>query len=117
MNGLIVEVWNDDEGSLISTESLLVATLLVIGIVVGLSSLRSASTSKLAELSHSFSSLNISYSLPGLKGMFSNRGPHQGQSANLTGTGGTAVENKVRSMMPPGTPTVEPVMVSDDPQN
>jgi hypothetical protein len=62
------KLWNDDAGALIASEFLFVATILVIGIVVGLSSVRVAVTAELGELGNAILALSQGYSISGLQG-------------------------------------------------
>jgi Flp pilus assembly pilin Flp len=68
MLNLFAKLWNDDQGALIATEFLFVATILIIGIVVGLSALRGAVNAELAELGNAILALNQGYSISGLTG-------------------------------------------------
>ncbi|MFQ3594271.1 MAG: hypothetical protein SNJ82_13910 [Gemmataceae bacterium] len=62
------KLWNDDAGALIASEFLFVATILVIGIVVGLSSVRIAVVAELSELGNAILALSQGYSISGLTG-------------------------------------------------
>jgi Flp pilus assembly pilin Flp len=68
MSQLLLRVWNDDCGALIAMEFLFVATILVIGIVVGLTTVRNAVTAELAELSNAILALSQGYTIFGLVG-------------------------------------------------
>jgi len=61
-------LWNDDAGALIASEFLFVATILVIGIIVGLSSVRVAVVAELAEFANAILALSQGYSLSGIIG-------------------------------------------------
>ena len=50
MRQLLRRLWSDDRGALIASEYLFVATVLVLGIVVGLADLRTAINVELTEL-------------------------------------------------------------------
>ena len=54
-------LWRDDNGALISAEYLFVATILILGIVVGLAELRYAINEELSDLANSILSLNQRY--------------------------------------------------------
>ena len=110
MQNMLKRLWNDDEGALISTEFLLVATILVIGLVVGLAYVRNAVTSKLSDFAQAISYLNVSYTFPGLEGKFSQAGP-------LATTAGTNVLNQVTPLLPIQDFAATQVTVYDDPQN
>jgi hypothetical protein len=50
MRTLLLKLWSDDSGFIVSTELLFIATILVIGIVAGLAALRSAVSTELASV-------------------------------------------------------------------
>ena len=58
--------WNDEHGFLISAELVLVATVLVLGMIVGLVELESAIVHELDDVACAFGSINQSFSFPGL---------------------------------------------------
>lgn len=58
---LLQKLWADDGGALIATEFLFVATILVLGLVAGLVSMRNAVNTELAELGNAVLALNQSY--------------------------------------------------------
>lgn len=60
--------WNDDAGVIISAELVLILTIVVIGVLVGLVSMRDAVVTELHDLSRAFSSLNQSYGYSGFRG-------------------------------------------------
>ncbi len=57
--------WNDEAGVIVSAEIVLVATILVLGMIVGLVELQTAVVSELADLSVAFGNLDQSYSTSG----------------------------------------------------
>jgi len=61
-------LWNDDAGALIAMEFLFVATILVIGIIVGLVGLRDAVVAELTELGNAILALSQGYTIQGLVG-------------------------------------------------
>lgn len=65
---LLTSVWSDDRGALIASEFLFVATILVIGIIVGLASVRDAVNTELAELANAILALSQGYSISGQEG-------------------------------------------------
>jgi Flp pilus assembly pilin Flp len=67
MRKIIAKIWNDEGGALISVEWVFVATILVLGVTVGLTAVRNAVNSELAEAANAFSALNQSYSFSGQK--------------------------------------------------
>jgi Flp pilus assembly pilin Flp len=68
MRNLISKFWNDDCGALIATEFLFVATILVIGIIVGLANVRDAVNTELAELANAILALSQGYTISGQVG-------------------------------------------------
>jgi len=68
MKHLMAKLWNDDCGALIAMEFLFVATILVIGIIVGLTAVRSAINIQLSNLADAILALNISYAFSGQSG-------------------------------------------------
>lgn len=60
--------WNDQAGFVISTELALVATILVIGMIVGLASIRDQVVQELADVAAMLSQLNQSYSFSAITG-------------------------------------------------
>ena len=65
MRQLMSRLWNDDRGALIAIEWVFVATILVLGVTVGLATVRNAVNSELTEVANAFTSLNQSYSFVG----------------------------------------------------
>src|ERR1700722_3618215 len=68
MKLLVKKLWNDDDGALIAMEFLFVATILVIGIVVGLSAVRVAINAELSELANAILALSQGYFVSGRTG-------------------------------------------------
>jgi hypothetical protein len=62
----ILELWSDDGGSgLLTSELLVIFTVLVIGVITGLTAVRQALVSELTETAQSLLALNQSYSFAG----------------------------------------------------
>ena len=61
-------LWNDEAGFVISTELVLVATLLVMGMIIGLEAVRTAVITELADVATAIAQLNQSYSFSGVTG-------------------------------------------------
>jgi hypothetical protein len=59
-------LWNDEGGFIVSTELVLVATILVIAMVVGLSAVRDAVLTELADLSNAIGAINQSFTYNGV---------------------------------------------------
>jgi hypothetical protein len=68
MNRLFTKLWNDDAGALIAMEFLFVATILIIGIIVGLVNLRGAINAELSELGNAILALSQGYTISGTSG-------------------------------------------------
>ena len=60
--------WMDEGGALLSMEAVLLATILVIGVVVGLSALQDAVVQELADVGAAIGSVNQSFSLGAVAG-------------------------------------------------
>jgi hypothetical protein len=65
---ILCRLWNDEAGFVISTELVLVATLLVMAMVVGLESVRDAVITELADTATAIAQINQSYSFSGVTG-------------------------------------------------
>ena len=61
-------LWNEDVGAIISAEIMLVASILVIGMVVGLTSLRDSVVTELADVGQALAQVNQSYSFGTIQG-------------------------------------------------
>ena len=68
MRRLMFRLWQDDCGALIATEWVFVATILIIGLVVGLKAVESAVEGELIDFANAVSSLNQSFSFGGSSG-------------------------------------------------
>jgi hypothetical protein len=60
--------WNDDNGFVVSSELVLIATVLVIGLLTGLASVRDALISELSDVAGAIQDINQSYSIDGVIG-------------------------------------------------
>jgi len=65
---MLKKLWMDEGGATISAELALVGTILVIGVVVGLSAVQDAVNTELADVGAAIASLDQSYSSGGLTG-------------------------------------------------
>lgn len=65
---ILRKLWNDEDGFILSSELVLAATLLVIGMVVGLQTIREAVVQELADVGSAISKVNQSYSYAGITG-------------------------------------------------
>ncbi len=61
------KLWADEGGFIISAELVLVATLLVIGLIVGLTSLRNQVVQELVDVGQAIGSLSQTYAMAGTK--------------------------------------------------
>lgn len=68
MRQLLNKLWKDDCGALIAMEFLFVATILVIGIIVGLANIRDAVNVELSELANAILALSQGYTISGQSG-------------------------------------------------
>jgi Flp pilus assembly pilin Flp len=68
MKILFARLWNDDAGALLALEFLFMATILVIGIVVGLVNVRGAINAELSELANAILALSEGYTISGVSG-------------------------------------------------
>ena len=63
---MLKKFWNDEMGAVVSAEIVLIATILVIGMVTGLSSLRDAVIEELADIGAAIGALDQSYTICGV---------------------------------------------------
>jgi Flp pilus assembly pilin Flp len=61
----LMRLWQEDDGAILATEYLFVTTILIIGLVVGLTGLRSAINAELTELANAILALSQGYSVNG----------------------------------------------------
>ncbi len=66
--GALHALWNDDRGFIISAELVMIATILVLGLIAGLTCVRDAVTGELFDVADAIDSLNQSYSYTGMHG-------------------------------------------------
>lgn len=65
---MLRQLWNDECGAVISAELVLVLTILVIGVIVGLSEVATAVNTELNDISNAIGALDQSYAFTGFKG-------------------------------------------------
>jgi Flp pilus assembly pilin Flp len=65
---MLKRLWNDEAGAVVSAEIVLVATILVIGMVVGLKSVRDSVVTELADIAQAIANVDQSYSYSGIDG-------------------------------------------------
>jgi len=68
MKALLCRLWNDESGAIVSAEIVLIASILVIGVIVGLKSLRDSVVTELADVAQAISNFNQSFSFSGVTG-------------------------------------------------
>lgn len=68
MKSLYLQLWKDEEGIVISTELVFVASIVGIGMVVGMSSARDGVTSELADIAASVQTYNQGYQVDSITG-------------------------------------------------
>ena len=62
---MLKKLWNDEAGFIVSAELVLVATILVIGMITGLTSVRDAVITELADVGGAIAAVNQSYTFGG----------------------------------------------------
>jgi Flp pilus assembly pilin Flp len=105
MTAFFAKLWRDDDGALISAEYLFVATILVIGIVVGLTGLRNAINAELTDLGNAILALSQGFSIPGASG----------NGATVDGSQAIAIPTTLTA--PVDTPPANPVVITVQPAN
>jgi Flp pilus assembly pilin Flp len=68
MKTLLLRLWNDQSGAIVSAEIILIASILVIGVIVGLKSLRDSVVTELADVAQAIANVNQSFSFSGTSG-------------------------------------------------
>jgi hypothetical protein len=65
MRKLMLKLWNDDCGALLSTEWIFVCVIIVLGSITGMVLMRQAVLSELVEFGQAIEALNVGYSFSG----------------------------------------------------
>jgi len=65
---MLRKAWKDERGFVVSTELVLIATILVIGMIVGLVTVRDAVVQELGDIATAIGNINHSYSFSGVSG-------------------------------------------------
>lgn len=65
---MLTKFWNDEAGFVVSSELVLIGTILVLGVVVGLATVRDQVVQELGDLALAISNINQSYSFSGVTG-------------------------------------------------
>lgn len=71
---IINRFWNENDGAIVSAEIMLVASILVLGVIVGLKSVRDSVVTELADLAQAVSNIDQSYCYSGVCGHAANSG-------------------------------------------
>lgn len=66
MKNLVMRLWRDEAGFVVSTELVLIATIVVIGLIAGLTTVRDAVVTELADVADAISEVDQSYSYGGV---------------------------------------------------
>lgn len=64
----LAKFWSDENGFIVSSELVLIATMLVLGLIVGLSAVRQAISQELADLATAIGRVSQDYSYSGITG-------------------------------------------------
>jgi Flp pilus assembly pilin Flp len=65
---VLSRLWKEEDGAIVSSEIVVVTVLLVLGMIVGLQSVREAVVTELADFAAAIGSINQSYSFAGITG-------------------------------------------------
>ena len=68
MRNVFSALWADERGFLVSSELIIISTILVLGLIVGMSTLQNALVLEFQDLAFAFSSLNQSFGVVGYRG-------------------------------------------------
>ena len=68
MKTIVARLWMEDAGAIVSAEIMLVATVLVIGVIVGLKSVRDSVVTELADVAQALSNVSQTYSYSATSG-------------------------------------------------
>ena len=87
MKSQFARLWNEETGAIISAEIMLVATILVLGVIVGLKSVRDSVVTELADVAQAVANINQSYCFSGVSGHGASSGIGGGENSG-GGNGG-----------------------------
>ncbi|MEW4561255.1 hypothetical protein AB1K70_01945 [Bremerella sp. JC770] len=111
MLNTLKQIWNDERGFVNSMELILIAVLAVLGLIVGLATLRDSVTQELADTGAAVGQFNQSYSV-----LVNGNGilPENGPQILSAGAGGTVTVNRnfQQQIAPPGDPPTTIVSVT-----
>lgn len=77
----IKRFWKEEQGAVVSAEIMLIATVLVIGVLIGLKSVRDSVVSELADVAQAFSQVNQRFTLSGWNSWGNQHGRNWGGNA------------------------------------
>jgi len=66
MNEMMMKLWSDDAGFILSAEAVFLFTITVLGIIIGMVAVRDATVMELFSVANAISSLDTAYSFNGL---------------------------------------------------
>jgi hypothetical protein len=85
----MMKLWNDEAGFIVSAELVLIATILVLGMIVGLVSVRDQVVQELGDIALAIGVINQSYSFSGITGHTSSTaGSIMQDTSDVCDTGG-----------------------------
>jgi hypothetical protein len=73
-NTIISRFWSEQDGAIVSAEIMLVATILVLGVIVGLKSVRDSVVTELADVAQAFANVDQSFCYSSVSGHAANSG-------------------------------------------
>ncbi|MGC3971055.1 MAG: hypothetical protein QM775_28075 [Pirellulales bacterium] len=68
MKTTLCRMWNEEAGAVVSAEIMLAATILVLGVIVGVKSVRDSVVTELADVGQALANINQSYCFSGTSG-------------------------------------------------
>lgn len=86
---IVGRFWSDEAGFLVSSELVLLATIAVLGTIVGLSEVATAINTELNDVSDAIGALNQSFMIPGFHGGAGNQGFSMSRFAGANVTAGS----------------------------
>jgi hypothetical protein len=89
MNSLMVRLWNDDAGYLLSAESVFLFTIVVLGLLTGWVAIRNSVVSELTEVANAISAVDQTYAYSGLSNCNSKTNGSAGNDTYTTIGSGT----------------------------
>ncbi len=81
---MLHQIWKDEAGFVVSTELVLIATILVIGMVVGLATVRNAVVQELGDVAKAIGNINQSFNYTGVTGRLNSSASAGSEFIDLT---------------------------------